>query len=64
LVFRQAFIQNPRDVHAAIDLHHFPITMRELNELVKERISDHPRMTAELPIVEPQLSKRGPRHGN
>ena len=30
---------------------HFPVTMRELNESVVNRISDHALMTAELPLI-------------
>ena len=32
---------------------HFPRTMRELNESVEDRISDHPPMTVDLPLREP-----------
>jgi len=52
--FVKPFIQNPRgsgqsDWFAP----HFPITMRELNESVADRISDHPPMTVDLPLTEP-----------
>ena len=33
---------------------HFPVTMRELNSSVEDRISDHPPMTVDLPLVEPR----------
>jgi hypothetical protein len=32
---------------------HFPMTMRELNNSVADRISDHPPMTVDLPLTEP-----------
>jgi hypothetical protein len=32
---------------------HFAETMRELNESVEDRISDHPPMTVDLPLREP-----------
>jgi hypothetical protein len=32
---------------------HFPVTMRELNDSVEDRISDHPPMTVDLPLMEP-----------
>ena len=34
---------------------HFPKTMRELNESVEDRISDHPPMTVDLPLREPTV---------
>lgn len=34
----------------------FPITMRELNEAVADRVSDHAPMTVDLPLVEPLKS--------
>lgn len=34
----------------------FPITMRELNEAVADRVSDHAPMTVDLPLVEPVKS--------
>jgi endonuclease/exonuclease/phosphatase family metal-dependent hydrolase len=35
---------------------YFPRTMRELNESVEDRISDHPPMTVDLPLGEPPQS--------
>ena len=32
---------------------HFPVTMRELNNSVADRISDHPPMTVDLPLTDP-----------
>lgn len=54
--FVKPFIQNPRlngqsDTFAP----HFPETMRELNESVDGRISDHPPITVDLPLVGPTL---------
>jgi hypothetical protein len=37
---------------------HFPKTMRELNESVEDRISDHPPMTVDLPLREPTVSPK------
>lgn len=34
---------------------HFPVTMRELNESVPDRISDHPPITVDLPLTEPAM---------
>ena len=36
---------------------HFPIVMRELNDAVEGRISDHPPMTVDLPFAEPTAVK-------
>ncbi len=63
--FVKPFIQNPRAGQGSYRFApHFPITMRQLNESIRERISDHPPMTVDLPIMEPQLLKNGPHHGN
>ncbi len=58
--FVKPFIQNPRlngqsDTFAP----HFPETMRELNESVDGRISDHPPITVDLPLVGPTLYGNG-----
>ncbi len=37
---------------------HFAQTMRELNESVEDRISDHPPMTVDLPLHEPTASAK------
>jgi hypothetical protein len=49
------FIQGPRlKGQSYLFAPHFPETMRELNESVAERISDHPPMTVDLPLSEPK----------
>lgn len=54
--FIKPFIQNPRAIRQSYRFApHFPITMRELNESVPDRISDHPPLTLDLPIAEPRL---------
>lgn len=60
-LFVKPFIQNPRlkrqsDTFAP----HFPETMRELNESVDGRISDHPPMTVDLPLNEPVRNPQQP----
>jgi len=50
-VFVKPFIQNPRDKGQTNRFApHFPATMRELNESVADRISDHAPMTVDLPL--------------
>jgi endonuclease/exonuclease/phosphatase family metal-dependent hydrolase len=45
------FTQHPRlKGQSNVFAPHFPETMRELNESVEDRISDHPPMTVELPL--------------
>ena len=47
------FIQNPRGKDQSYRFApQFPMTMRELNESVIDRISDHAPMTVDLPLVE------------
>jgi endonuclease/exonuclease/phosphatase family metal-dependent hydrolase len=56
-VFVKPFITDPR--RKAQDFRfapHFAVTMRELNESVPDRISDHPPMTVDLPLQEPRPS--------
>jgi endonuclease/exonuclease/phosphatase family metal-dependent hydrolase len=56
-VFVKPFITNPR--RKAQDFRfapHFAVTMRQLNESVPDRISDHPPMTVDLPLQEPKPS--------
>lgn len=53
--FVKPYIEDPRareqsDVFAP----HFAQTLRELNESVDDRISDHPPMTVDLPLSEPR----------
>jgi endonuclease/exonuclease/phosphatase family metal-dependent hydrolase len=53
-IFVKPFIDNPRNSEQTYRFApHFPITMRELNESVDQRISDHPPMTVDLPLAEP-----------
>ncbi len=57
--FVKPFIRDPRRNGQSYKLApHFPITMRDLNESVEERISDHPPMTVDLPFAEPQAFDR------
>lgn len=54
-VFVKPFIQDPRRKGQSYQFApHFAITMRELNESVEERISDHPPMTVDLPLRDPK----------
>jgi len=53
------FIEDPRRTEQSYRFApHFPVTMRELNESVEDRISDHPPMTVDLPLTEPTRSAR------
>lgn len=36
---------------------HFPITMRDLNDTVRDGVSDHAPMTVDLPFVEPSIPR-------
>ncbi|MBV8893272.1 MAG: endonuclease/exonuclease/phosphatase family protein [Acidobacteria bacterium] len=46
------FVQNPRARHQSDRFApHYAMTMRELNESVADRISDHAPMTADLPLL-------------
>ena len=52
-IFVKPFIQNPRRKGQSYWFApQFPKTMRELNESVEDRISDHPPMTVDLPLTE------------
>ena len=52
--FVKPFVQNPRGVQQSYRFApHFGTTMRELNDSVEERISDHPPLTVDLPLQEP-----------
>jgi len=54
-IFVKPFINEPRSKEESYRFApHFPVTMRELNEAVEDRISDHPPMTVDLPLTEPQ----------
>jgi endonuclease/exonuclease/phosphatase family metal-dependent hydrolase len=53
------FVDDPRRTKQSFRFApHFPVTMRELNEAVKDRISDHPPMTVDLPLTEPTGESR------
>ena len=53
-VLVKPFIQNPRRKDQTYWFApHFATTMRELNESVEDRISDHPPMTVDLPLRDP-----------
>jgi endonuclease/exonuclease/phosphatase family metal-dependent hydrolase len=55
--FVKPFIEDPRHKgQAYLFAPHFPHTMRELNESIEGRISDHPPMTVDLPLREPTAS--------
>ncbi len=48
------FVNDPRRTEQSYRFApHFPLTMRELNSSVKDRISDHPPMAVDLPLMEP-----------
>jgi endonuclease/exonuclease/phosphatase family metal-dependent hydrolase len=53
-IFVKPFANDPRRVERGHQFApHFPVTMRELNDSVEDRISDHPPMTVDLPLMEP-----------
>jgi len=53
-IFVKPFVEDPRRMEQSYRFApHFPVTMRELNESVTDRISDHPPMTVDLPLTEP-----------
>lgn len=53
-IFVKPFIDSPRgDSQSFQFAPHFAVTMRELNESVAGRISDHPPITVDLPLREP-----------
>lgn len=55
-IFVKPFIDDPRRPEQSYRFApHFPITMRELNDAVEDRISDHPPMTVDLPLTEPSI---------
>jgi len=52
-IFVKPFIQNPRGQDQSYRFApQFPMTMRELNESVADRISDHAPMSTDLPLLE------------
>jgi endonuclease/exonuclease/phosphatase family metal-dependent hydrolase len=53
-IFVKPFIADSRRTEQSYQFApHFPVTMRELNDSVEDRISDHPPMTVDLPLTEP-----------
>jgi hypothetical protein len=53
-VFGKPFINEPRRAGQSFRFApHFPVTMRELNESVDDRVSDPAPMTVDLPLTEP-----------
>lgn len=58
-IFVKPFIEDPRRKKQSYRFApHFPGTMRELNDSVDDRISDHPPMTVDLPLAEPTITVR------
>jgi endonuclease/exonuclease/phosphatase family metal-dependent hydrolase len=56
-IFVKPFITDPRCKEQSYQFApHFPVTMRQLNDSVEDRISDHPPMTVDLPLPEPGKS--------
>ncbi len=57
--FVKPFIRDPRVEDQSYRFApHFPVTMRDLNESVAGRISDHPPMTVDLPLAEPRQPRK------
>ena len=57
--FVKPYIEDPRlKRQSSLFAPHFAQTMRELNESVDDRISDHPPMTVDLPLTEPTTTTR------
>jgi hypothetical protein len=53
-IFVKPFLKDPRSAEQSYRFApHFPATLRELNESVADRISDHPPITVDLPLTEP-----------
>ncbi len=62
-IFVKPFIEDPRRTGQSYRFApHFPVTMRELNDSVEDRISDHPPMTVDLPLMEPTETIPAPLH--
>ncbi|MGA2414744.1 MAG: endonuclease/exonuclease/phosphatase family protein [Candidatus Sulfotelmatobacter sp.] len=58
-MFVKPLIDDPRRMEQSYRFApHFAMTMRDLNNSMEDRISDHPPMTVDLPLTEP--AKRGP----
>jgi endonuclease/exonuclease/phosphatase family metal-dependent hydrolase len=59
-IFVKPFISDPRREGQSFQFApHFAATMRELNDSVAGRISDHPPMTVDLPLHEPPVTQQG-----
>ncbi len=53
-IFVKPFVNDPRRPEQSYQFApHFPVTMRELNDSVEDRISDHSPITVDLPLAEP-----------
>ncbi len=53
------FVNDPRRMEQSGQFApHFPVTMRELNSSVEDRISDHPPMKVDLPLMDPTSFQR------
>jgi endonuclease/exonuclease/phosphatase family metal-dependent hydrolase len=62
-IFVKPFVEDPRRTGQSYRFApHFPVTMRELNDSVEDRISDHPPMTVDLPLTEPMKTIPAPLH--
>ncbi|MBI4750642.1 MAG: hypothetical protein HY774_19325 [Acidobacteria bacterium] len=60
-VFVKAYSKSPRDGAQPYKFApHFPRTMAEINDVTRERISDHCPMTVELPLTEPNIATGEP----
>ena len=58
-IFVKPFINDPRRTEQSYQFApHFPVTMRELNDSVEDRVSDHPPMTVDLLLAQPAKSER------
>lgn len=58
-IFVKPFVDDPRRAEQSYRFApHFPVTMRELNNSVEDRISDHPPMTVDLPLTEPVIDSQ------
>jgi len=58
-IFVKPFVDGPRRAEQSYRFApHFPVTMRELNDSVEDRISDHPPMTVDLPLAEPVIGSQ------
>ncbi len=60
-MFVKAYSKSPRDGSQPYKFApHFPQTMAEINDVTKDRISDHCPITIELPLTEPNIAAGEP----